>query len=122
MWRPGADHGQKRVSGEPTTQKKGLTKGPLQKGGHCACSAHKGFAAARAQRPPNTLRQASRLAIIRIKQLEPGRALELARRIVAGGGVDVALAGLAQEPALERHPAFGRHLLAVLLDEDAADR
>src|ERR1700720_937583 len=33
MWRPRADHGQKRAPGEPTTQKKGLTRGPLQKGG-----------------------------------------------------------------------------------------
>src|ERR1700726_4613682 len=64
----------------------------------------------------------SRLPVDRIHELKPGRALELARRIVAGRRVDVALAGLAQEARVERHPALRRHLLAVLLEEDAADR
>src|ERR1700692_3674854 len=75
-------------------------------------------------RAPTTSRphDSSRLPVARIHQLEPGRAFELAGRVVAGRGVDVALAGLAQEARVEGHAALGRCLLAVLLDEDAADR
>src|SRR5438093_1011485 len=64
----------------------------------------------------------SRLLVIRIEQLEPRPALELVDGKFVRRRVDVALAGLAQEPGLDHQLALRRDLLAALLEENAADR
>src|SRR5262245_15659505 len=60
--------------------------------------------------------------IRRIKQLEPRPALELVLRVLASRLIDLALPRLAQETGLDHQVALGRHLLAALLEENAAHR
>src|SRR2546425_204378 len=58
----------------------------------------------------------------RVPDLEAGRALVGAGAVLAGHRIVVALARLAQEARVHDQAASGADLLAVLLDEHAADR